>query len=101
MPAGTLTFLPDCCENLQIFNFFIHDILLKFFTLDNCAMCSCNQPPSRCSIDDNNLENMDNLINVIMSNHNESECDDKLAVCHALAVLDPSKLTGSVTKGEE
>ena len=53
------------------------------------------------SIDANNLKNMDNLINTIVLNHKNSECNRKWAVCYALAVLEPSKIPGSNSEDKE
>ena len=48
-----------------------------------------------CNAGEANLKNVDNLINVIKTNHKGTECNPKWAVCHALASLEPSKPPGA------
>ena len=43
-----------------------------------------------CDTGDDGLKNVDNLINVIKTNHKEMEWDPKWAVCCALVILEPS-----------
>ena len=54
-----------------------------------------------CNAGDDNLKNTDNLINATKANHEETECDSKWAVFHALAISEPSKSPGSKMEGHD
>ena len=68
--------------------------VVKIQSLNDILSCDKNDERCKdtcefminCNAGDNDLKNVDNLINATKANHEETECDPKLAVCHALAI---------------